>query len=236
MIKVNCSPHIHIEEVGNESIPILVIDDFFHDVDDLIETAGDGSEFKSNPNDYYPGSRKPISEKLGIQVCDLYWPLLKKYFPKRTQQYQNLLSQLSTFSLTTTNQEALRPIQTLPHIDTFDIQQFAVVHYLFDSNQGGTSFYRHIETGFETINEQRISAYGTLLKQQAMKAQLHKKLKYMDGDNELFTRIHSINAKKNRAIIYPSNLLHSGNILQKESLSFNPQKGRLTANYFLKAI
>ena len=58
--------------------------------------------------------------------------------------------------------------------------------------------------------------------------------RYMNGDTSLFQRIHQVAAKKNRLIIYPSNLLHSGDLAQTTALPANPQQGRLTISSFIR--
>lgn len=54
-------------------------------------------------------------------------------------------------SLTTTLPEQLVPLQRFPHVDGGDDGKIAILHYLCGVKQGGTAFYRHKSTGFETI-------------------------------------------------------------------------------------
>ncbi len=140
---------------------------------------------------------------------------------------------LSAFSIATLPTEKLRPIQMLPHFDCPADNQFAMVHYLCDAKHGGTSIYRHNLTGYERINESRQSEYRQLLKQQAIAEKLHLNSRYIDGDTQLFTRVHALEAKINRAVIYPSNVLHSGNIHPEHGLSASPATGRLTISSFI---
>ncbi|QBE65819.1 hypothetical protein EWM63_24920 [Pseudoduganella lutea] len=132
-------------------------------------------------------------------------------------------------SLATTPQEALRPIQSLPHFDSVERNLIASVHYLCDERFGGTSFYRHRSTGFESMDAQRIAGYAPRLKQEVMR-QGARSFTYIRGDTALFERTASVNAKFNRAIFYRSNLLHSGDIAVDAGLSVVPRGGRLTAN------
>ncbi len=227
--------------LGEEKIPVIVLDDFVADPQALVDFACDDQPFVSNANDYYPGSRKTLPDDYGQQVCRRYLPLLKStYDLPENAQVKPLLCALS---LTTTPVSQLRPIQMLPHFDTPAPNQLAVVHYLFGQElfgeelsgpeQGGTSFYRHRQTGYETITPARLAEYRGQLKQQAMQAQLHKNPAYIDGDTELFERLHCFAAKFNRALIYPSNALHSGDIKPAAGLSDDPRQGRLTANSFV---
>jgi hypothetical protein len=136
--------------------------------------------------------------------------------------------------MSTTPATQIRPIQMLPHIDATTPQQLAMVHYLCGPEQGGTSFYRHRETGFERIRAERLTGYSATLKAEAQAAQLHLQPGYIDGDTSLFQRIYQVDAKANRAIIYPGNLLHSGDIRPENGLSAEPRQGRLTISSFLQ--
>ena len=121
----------------------------------------------------------------------------------------------------------------LPHIDTPQSNQFAVVHYLCNQDHGGTSFYRHKETSYQTITQDRLYNYANQVKKEAIANQIHKKPRYMNGSDKLFEQLYSVEARMNRAIIYPSNLLHSGNVNTALGLSSVPKKGRLTIGSFI---
>ena len=124
----------------------------------------------------------------------------------------------------------------LPHFDTTHDNQIAVVHYLSSAEHGGTSFYQHRSSKFETITEQRLVSYGRQLKKEAMANQIHKAPSYMNGSNAMFERIHAVEAKINRAVIYPSNLLHSGDINPLHGLSSKPLNGRLTIGSLISVV
>ena len=227
---LNENAQIEVLTVGDEQTPVIIIEQLSASVSQLIDFAEDGSTF-GDAGGFYPGIRKPLPKEYAINICKKYLPLIKKVYQLEATAKANIV--LSALSLAVTPQNKLRPIQTLPHFDTTAHNQFAVVHYLCDQQHGGTSFYRHKSTGFERISDNRLTRYGSLLKQQAIACQLHKHLAYMQGDNELFSLIHSVKASMNRAIIYPSNLLHSGNINIDTGLLADPRKGRLTTSSFI---
>ena len=218
-----------IHRIGRERRPVLVIDDFMPDADGLIAYADNGDSFRANPRDYYPGVRKPMPPHYADSLCANYAALLREIFALGDAEPLVLLA---AFSIATTAPNELRPIQRLPHFDTSDPHQLAVVHYLCDARHGGTSFYRHRQTGYETIAQQRLQGYAEILKRQVMTEYTPPPV-YMNGDNPLFERIASFEAKFNRALIYPSNVLHSANILQVPA-DRSPRAARLTANTFLK--
>jgi hypothetical protein len=137
-------------------------------------------------------------------------------------------------SIATTAPQELRPIQSVPHIDSCNTSNIAVVHYLCQPHHGGTSFYRHRQTGFETIDEQKLQHYAPMLKSEVM-ADKSSEFHYMNGDTAIFERIGQVEAKFNRAIFYRSNILHSGNVQTESGLSDKPRSGRLTANTLICA-
>jgi hypothetical protein len=154
---------------------------------------------------------------------------VREFFAIAPEQKAQL--SLCAFSLTNTAPEKLRPIQSVPHIDTQDPLQFAMVHYLCAESFGGTSFYRHRTTGHESITQERLASYFKILKQEVMDQQ-QTQFDYINGDTHLFERIYQVPVVFNRAIIYRSNQLHSGDISAQLGLSPDPRQGRLTANSF----
>ncbi len=223
-------PGYSIYRIGLEQRPVIVIDDFVTDPEGLVASAESGDPFRAGSDDYYPGVRKPVPPQYAADLCANYAKVLQQIFAFGATEPQALLS---AFSIMTTAPGRLRLIQRLPHFDTSDPQQLAVVHYLCDARHGGTSFYRHRKTGYETISQHRLRGYANVLKQQVM-TEYQPPPGYMDGDNPLFERIARFEAQFNRALIYPSNMLHSGNILQLRSGDHSPRSARLTANTFLK--
>lgn len=229
-LPVNPVRNCCIHRVGREGQSVLVMDDFVAEPASLVVYAESGDPFRASPHDYYPGVRKPAPPQYAAELCARYAQLLREVFAPGAAEPQVLLSALS---ITTTRPDQLRPIQRVPHFDTSDPRQLAVVHYLCDARHGGTSFYRHRKTGYETIAGERLKAYAALLKQQVM-TEYAPPPGYMEGDNPLFESIASFDARFNRALIYPSNLLHSGNILLPHSKDHRPRTARLTVNTFLK--
>ncbi|MCW8834481.1 MAG: DUF6445 family protein [Colwellia sp.] len=216
--------------IGEEQTPLLIVDDFAKNPEDIIAYAGDGASFKAGPKNFYPGKRKPVPSQYSEQICQRYLREFRQYFGFK--QARKAKSVGSALAIAGTPVEELRPIQMLPHIDTPQSNQLAVVHYLCSSEHGGTAFYRHKQTGYETITPERLNKYASQVKKEAIANQLHKTPSYMNGSNSMFEQLYSVEASMNRAIIYPSNLLHSGNI-NPLFLSLSPKKGRLTIGSFI---
>jgi hypothetical protein len=223
------NPNMSIEtiHVGNELEPIVIVDNLLQFPEELIQLAESGYPFQKDTQDFYPGIRKPLAPIYAEHIYRHLMETIWTFFSSKATMNIKLLS--SVLSLTTTSPKDLRPIQSVPHFDSFLANNIAGVHYLCDAHFGGTSFYRHNSTGFETIDAQRIQQYAPTLKREVMQSNA-KSFNYINGDTNIFTRIASIDAKFNRAIFYRSNILHSGNIQTNTSLSENPRTGRLTAN------
>lgn len=224
---INPDAKIETIYVGKELQPLIVVDNLLANPESVIEYAENNIQFQQEEKDFYPGVRKPLTpayaEHIYQHLLETFWTV----FSTRSTINVKLLS--SVLSLTTTPPERLRPIQSVPHFDSYDPNQIAAVHYFCNESHGGTSFYRHKSTGFESLDKQRIPLYAPKLKEEVI-ANYNGSSSYIDESNSLFERTYKIEAKFNRAIFYRSNILHSGNIASAESLSANPRQGRLTAN------
>jgi hypothetical protein len=220
---------IQFLQLGQERTPLLVIDKLLLDTDWLHQQAQQAM-YSAQADNYYPGIRAASPLLYQQAVSQALFPLLHNVFaPKAT----GLRTLMSAFSIATSKVQDLRPIQMVPHFDAVEPMQLAMVHYLCSEEFGGTSFYRHNETGFERITAARLPDYAQLLKQQAKAARLHEAPGYMNGSTPLFERIFQVAAQHGRAVIYPGNLLHSGDI-QAARLSADPARGRLTISSFLQ--
>ncbi len=216
--------------MGAEQLSVVVVDNFIDQADCLVNAASSGEPFQATPSDYYPGLRKPVPGNYAEALCSALVRVFEDSFDLSSARSPNV--NLCAFSITTTPEENLRPIQSLPHFDTSDPSQLAVVHYLCGPEFGGTSFYRHRETGFESIGPMRVQSYAEKLKAEVVAARFPGR-SYMSGDDQWFERTARVEAKFNRAVIFRGNLLHSGDINGQQSLSCNPYEGRLTANTFI---
>jgi hypothetical protein len=125
----------------------------------------------------------------------------------------------------------LQPLQRLPHFDSPDDLQLAVLHYLSPVDQGGTSFYRHRSTGFESLSNERSARYAAALDAD-VRAQGPSPTAYINGDSPMFERIASFAGEFNRVLVYRSVSLHSADIASDFRFEADPRRGRLTANLF----
>lgn len=213
--------------VGQEKSPLLVIDNFLKDPQQLVDFCAKATTLEQIDT-YYPGIRVAAPDIYLQALFHYLGPLLAEVFALSLDAIQG---GRALYSLVTTPPEQLEPKQCLPHVDSFTPGELACVHYLCTPEQGGTSFYRHKSTGYETLSNHRIEAYNQSLVDQGAVAKEPKS--YMNGANAFFDRIAKIDALFNRIIIYPTNLLHSANISSKFQFSPHPREGRLTLNSFI---
>jgi Family of unknown function (DUF6445) len=234
MLDLNGKLRLHAEFkaatvwVGAEREPVIVIDNFLSDAQVLVEYCARQSAFDGVSDTFYPGSRAPIPP--------IYCFALRSFLGTVIVQAFGLgdgvvTGELSHFSLVTTPPEKLGVVQRMPHFDSTNPKQLALLHYLCEPKHGGTSFYRHRRTRFEHVDAARSRAYGS-----AVAADLASlgppPAKYICGDDAMFERTHSFAAAFNRVLIYRSINLHSADIGPAFGFDTDPRRGRLTANTF----
>jgi len=215
-----------VERFGQEREPVVIIDDFFSDLEALRQDAASKSYQKLGP--FYPGIRAQANPNYLGERMALLTEVLKNIFDWQTRAE---LTECA-YSLVTTPRAELTPIQRLPHYDGTDAGRLAVLHYLSGPETGGTSFYRHQATRYETVTEDRFERYKSTLADEIGEFGLPPQ-KYVDEGKPQFTLIGRIACKPNRCILYRGITLHSGYIPSDMPLYVNPTKGRLTINTFL---
>ena len=216
-----------IKYIGEEKQPVVIIDDFFSRPDILISEAN-SSTFEPRGK-FYPGLRAQGNVSYLAEKMNLLTAILKDIFGVKL----GLKVIECNYSLVTTRPEKLLPIQSLPHFDGLDSGRFALLHYLSSEEKGGTAFYRHRKTGYETITEERFETYKATLEEEAQENGLPPR-QYFNQSSDQFEQLLKIEAKPNRMIIYRSITLHSGYIPDDFNFSTDPLEGRLTLNTFLQ--
>ena len=211
---------------GEEREPVVVIDDFSSDPQRLRDLAR-RANYKPGGN-HYPGHRAPApADYLGERM-----PTLRSALSEVFGAVQGADLASCSFSLVTTPPDQLTPIQRLPHFDGTDPGILAVLHYLCEPNEGGTSFYRHRTTGFETISADRLNAYDAAL-QAEIKASGLPPAAYFSGATYQYEQIGRVEAAFNRLVIYRGWRLHSGEIPKASEIGKPGAEPRLTVNTFL---
>ncbi len=216
-----------VERFGLEQEPVVIIDDFYSDPEALLRDAASKQYQKLGP--FYPGIRAQANPAyLGERMA-----LLKEVLINVFDMHDGAELTECAYSLVTTRPQDLMPIQSLPHYDGLEKGRLALLHYLSGPETGGTAFYRHRQTGFETVHQDRFELYKKALQDEAKIFGLPRR-DYFREDTEQFERIGKIDAAYNRCILYRGIILHSGFIPKILPFSQNPRTGRLTVNSFLQ--
>lgn len=224
------APDISLLSIGAEETPLLIADGAFADPCRILRYA-ESTPFRrvEGAGNHFPGVRADLPESFAAAALSLLAPHLARFslsgrdIPAVT---------LNCLQMVTTPPEDLVLPQRLPHFDTYDPSQIACLLFLSPSDMGGTDFYRHRASRFERIGPERFHPYT-----QGLIAEVRaggRPTGYFDGTDRRFEIIHSVEARFNRLIAYPSNLLHSGRIPTDASLSDDPRRGRLMASLFLR--
>lgn len=220
------APQISARRIGREGEPVVIVDDFAPDPDGLLAHAA-ASAF-TPAGDHYPGVRAALPTTYFGEVGETLSIIFGEAFGAAGRV--RVLD--ARFSIVTAPAAALTLVQRVPHVDATAPGRLAMVHYLAAEELGGTAFYRHRSTGFETINEARAHAYFAAL---ARETAVHPPHGYIAGDTPLFERIDAVAARFNRAVFYRSHLLHCGTVPPDAHLPADPQRGRLTITGFFAA-
>lgn len=213
--------------IGREQAPLLVIDNLVNHPDELVEHAAQ-LQFVA-PKQFFPGLRAVAPMPYQNFVLRQLGPEIIKLFALNCQR---LRFTMCHFSLVTTPPEKLSMVQRIPHVDSFDANGLATVHYLFRQNQGGTAFYRHRKTGYEIIDESRKLDYFKSLECENDGPNMPGP-EYINGDTPLFEQIARQDGVFNRMLVYRRNSLHSGCIDKDFVFDSNPRSGRLSINSFI---
>jgi uncharacterized protein DUF6445 len=214
--------------VGDQGLPVLVIDNFLSNADILVDYAALRCAFESVSDTFYPGVRAPMPPIYCFALRAFLGDAIGKAFGLAAG---GVTGELSHFSLVTTLPGNLSVPQRMPHFDSTNPKQLAVLHYLCGPEHGGTSFYRHRRTRFEFIDDTRSQVYGSAVKEDLV-ALGSLPPKYICGDDPMFERIGCFAAAFNRVLVYRSIDLHSADIRPGYHFDANPRSGRLTANTF----
>ena len=218
-----------IHRYGQEQEPIVIIDGFSGHVAELLEHAATAQFTPAGVG--YPGLRALADGNYilarGKLLADIFYDVFGFETGGRTES--------CTYSIVTTPPHALTPAQRIPHYDGTSANLLAMLHYLKGPETGGTSFYRHRRTGFETITPARIAAYKSSLAED-VEAHGPPAPKYFYGDDERYEMIADIQARPDRLILYRGRTLHSGSIPSNLKLTSDPRTARLTVNTFLLAL
>lgn len=213
---------------GHEQEPIIVIDGFCGDLQ-LLLTQGHGAQYVSVNG--YPGVRAPAD----ISYLSPHGEYLADLLYDNFGFSVGFRSESCDFSIVTLAPDQLCPSQRIPHYDDTSSDLLALLHYTSGPETGGTAFYRHRRTGFETVRPERQKTYRLALRADD---QVYGPCPpaYYYGDTERYDLIGEVEARPDRMAIYRGRMLHSGIIPNTLPLIGDPRRGRLTVNTFARGL
>ncbi|QEY13935.1 hypothetical protein D0B88_17735 [Cellvibrio sp. KY-YJ-3] len=223
--------NIQILTVGNEQNKVICVDDFLPDPVQMVDAAVQSTftpYAAAAQRKGYPGVRTAAPADYGRVLTATVGNVLREEFAIAASAKITMLQE--AMCMMTVPEAALGPLQTIPHFDASNPHFFATLLYLCDEFHGGTGFYRHNATGYETITPERCDHYLDTCYDELNSRRRTKR--YFSDTDETFTKIGFISARFNRLVIYRGCLLHSANILSELSLGTDPRNNRLTANVF----
>lgn len=225
----NSSATVQLQRLGNELQPILIIDDPILEPEVLVDLAA-SSEFGPPNSAYYPGLNAPVPESYLNGLVAVMRPSLERAFGIAATR--NAVA-MGFFALATHELCQFGPLQRIPHYDQLNPDCLAVVHYLCHDQGGGTGFFRHKATGYESVDPSRREAYRASV--DGWVAKHGDELTTWSGPQTPgFEMTGQADIRFNRLIIYRSNVLHCA-LFDGANMSADPRVGRLTANSFIGA-
>lgn len=220
---------VRLRHVGQERQPLLIVDDVLADPDAMIDAARE-ADFYVPPHTNYPGLNAPLPEAYYRTVVTALRGPIEAAFGLRADAY---LKYFGFFALATTDVTDAQPIQKIPHHDGPDPERLAMVHYLCRGDHGGTGFFRHKATGFESVDHARQEPYVAIAKAQLAAAGVGGPA-FASSDMADYALIDQAECVFNRLIVYRNHVLHSA-LLSPRGAAADPGRGRLTANGFIAA-
>lgn len=227
-LKISGRAEHSVLNIGTEQEPLLIIEDAFENTTELLSQARDLSRYQKDP--FYPGIRSPLDDRYLNVILHAFGDIISNTFDVNATK---VINSQSFFAIACKPSKLLNIEQRLPHFDSPLKADLAFLLYLCDKSFGGTAFYRHQSSGFEFVDQSRITEYRDSLKSDLSTSTIPEG--YPNQEKmRFFNCIKNVNAKSNRLLVYRTTSLHSGDIPAEVNLSPNPDTGRLTITSFLR--
>ena len=135
--------NIRIIKAGREALPVLIVDQVLAEPRAMMNYAA-GAEFYVPPHTHYPGVNANLPEDYYRAVIAVLRQPLEVTFGLSSQSYLNYFGFLG---LSTRPAADATPAQRFPHVDSYDPNRLAMVHYFCSETYGGTGVFRQQATG-----------------------------------------------------------------------------------------
>jgi hypothetical protein len=225
VFKLNPNLVIQTRSISDSQYNFIIIDDVLDNFEALLKYAKETAYFQPPGQDgtLYPGSR----DDMPMPYYECFNTLLSQIF---SQKYKHTIAKC-WLSKITVKPEDLHVMQTMPHYDSLLVEDMAAVHYFNDNTLGGTNFYRYKKLNKLALEKSDEPNILQMLKE-------HKDALdasgYIHESNSIFEKVDSIEAKPNRIVIYPGNILHSPVVTDCISFDKNADNNRTSVNSFFK--
>jgi hypothetical protein len=221
----------------------IIIDGFYRDPDAIRRLALAQTQWE--PRRHFPGLQAVVAVD-----TDVLFAGLRRYIDIDGISTQSESAHKAMFSMVTKKDAELAPHQSQsPHADSHSSLAGLVYLNLPDQCRGGTSFYRHRQTGLESqprtiegimaaIGETKMpqdqSGIDALYQRYyaIVHAPTNGPRQYIRESNEHWELISLVEMKYNRAVFYDSQLFHS-NYTRDDFFGDTMETRRLTQTLFL---
>ncbi len=227
MLEFILNQAVHVEKIPHQDpdVSIYVVDDFLENPQALVDYARAKAYFGDVGEDRtaYPGIRDRLPrayEQVLESVIELVYGI------RHPGIHRCMLS------LTTLQPDQLKRAQKIPHVDAFSDEQFAAVHYLCDAPHGGTAFYRYLPRNIARMREPDKEVISEML--QGVEDYPEEHVGYLTGNTRFYRQEALVQAKFNRLILYPSNVLHCAQLDSSQSFVADIAQGRLSVASFFE--
>lgn len=220
---------IACSKIGADQQELVRVDNYMQGANALKQDAIARNNF-AVADSFYPGIRMAISDTYIVALVKNFHGIIQDFFGLDLRKIKKAVS---AYSIVTYAPDQLKLMQRIPHFDAPSRDSLAVIHYLCDAPDSGTSFYRHNATGYEYINKDRIGNYEKSIVERFQNP-TDQPTHYICGDTEDYSEIASHSAVYNRLLMYRGSSLHSGIIRPGYNFDPSPETGRLTVTSFIE--
>jgi hypothetical protein len=221
------NPAANVEKIAHQDpeVTVYVVDDFLGNPELLVDYARSRAYFGKVGDDRtaYPG----IRDRLPRSYERVLEKIITLVFGGGDPAIHRCM-----LSLTTLAPGQLGAAQRIPHVDAYGDDQYAAVHFLCGAPHGGTAIYRYLPRKLVRIRDGDRDAVAEMVK--AVHDHPEEHPGYLAGDTRFYRQELVIDAKFNRLVLYPSNLLHCALLTAPASLVQDVETGRLTVASFFR--
>lgn len=217
---------VDVRRQGRESELVILVSEAATNAPGLVDLASSLAYGRIGP--HFPGVRAAAGADFNQSVIDAAGALIDAQTGAPARSWRGECY----FSMVATPPGALSPIQRFPHFDGVEEDRYAALLFLCGGEFGGTSFYRHKATGFETVGADRFDRFKATLEAEVRRSGLPPPAYIGDG-SPFFEEIAGYDATMNRMLIYRGKALHCSRIARPDLLAVDSRRGRLSLNLFL---